>query len=160
MTSSSGQTDHAIIDIFSADVSSSLALPYADKGIQAGFPSPAQDYINEAIDLNREIVRHPASTFYGRVEGDSMIEEGIETGDILVIDRSIEPADGDLTVCCIDGEFTLKRIKLEHGRVWLIPSNDAFDPILVTPDNRFEIWGVVTYTIKQNRRPRKKCSKH
>ena len=114
------------------------------------------DLINESIDLNREIIRHPAATFYGRVEGDSMIDEGIETGDILVIDRSIEPVDGDLSVCCIDGEFTLKRIKLEHDRVWLIPSNETFDPILVTPDKRFEIWGVVTYTIKQNRRPRKK----
>ena len=144
------------VDIFSADVSQSLALPYADQGIQAGFPSPAQDYLNESIDLNREIVKHPASTFYGRVEGESMIEEGIEPGDLLVIDRSIEPDDGDLTVCCVDGEFTLKRIRLERNRVWLQPSNEAFDPILVTPDNRFEIWGVVTYTIKQNRRPRKK----
>lgn len=144
------------VDIFSADVSQSLALPYADQGIQAGFPSPAQDYLNESIDLNREIVKHPASTFYGRVEGESMIEEGIEPGDLLVIDRSIEPDDGDLTVCCVDGEFTLKRIRLERDRVWLQPSNEAFDPILVTPDNRFEIWGVVTYTIKQNRRPRKK----
>ena len=144
------------VDIFSADVSQSLALPYADQGIQAGFPSPAQDYLNESIDLNREIVKHPASTFYGRVEGESMIEEGIEPGDLLVIDRSIEPDDGDLTVCCVDGEFTLKRIRLERNRVWLQPSNEAFDPILVTPDNRFEIWGVVTYTIKHNRRPRKK----
>ena len=144
------------VDIFSADVSQSLALPYADQGIQAGFPSPAQDYLNESIDLNREIVKHPASTFYGRVEGESMIEEGIEPGVLLVIDRSIEPDDGDLTVCCVDGEFTLKRIRLERNRVWLQPSNEAFDPILVTPDNRFEIWGVVTYTIKQNRRPRKK----
>ena len=80
-----------------------------------------------------------------------MCEEGIEPGDILVIDRSLEPADDDLTVCCIDGDFTLKRISLRAGEVWLIPSNENFDPILVTPDNRFEIWGVVTYTIKQSR---------
>ena len=157
MTSSSNNNS-VTVDIFNADVSGSLELPYADEGIQAGFPSPAQDYLNESIDLNREIVKHPASTFYGRVEGESMIEEGIEPGDLLVIDRSIEPDDGDLSVCCIDGEFTLKRIRLERERVWLIPSNESFDPILVTPDNRFEIWGVVTYTIKQNRRPRKKRS--
>ncbi len=143
------------IDILKPDLSSAMPLPYADQGIQAGFPSPAQDNICESIDLNREIVRHPAATFYGRVSGDSMCEEGIEPGDILVIDRSLEPADGDLTVCCIDGEFTLKRISLRAGEVWLIPSNENFDPILVTPDNRFEIWGVVTYTIKQSRRPRK-----
>jgi len=85
-----------------------------------------------------------------------MIEEGIEPGDLLVIDRSLEPDDGDLTVCCLDGEFTLKRIHLAPGAVWLIPSNESFDPILVTPDHRFEIWGVVTHTIKNNRRPRRK----
>ena len=158
MPDSSGNKTAPSIDIFSADISSSLTLPYADGGIQAGFPSPAQDYINEAIDLNREIVKHPAATFYGRVEGDSMIDEGIEPGDILVIDRSLEPADGDLSVCCLDGEFTLKRIRLEQNRVWLIPSNESFDPILVTPENKLEIWGVVTYTIKQNRRPRKNRS--
>lgn len=158
MTFSSGHDSLVHIDIFSADASSSLALPYADNGIQAGFPSPAQDYISESIDLNRELIRHPAATFYGRVEGDSMIGEGIEAGDIIVIDRSIEPDNGDLAVCCIDGDFTLKRIHLERDRVWLIPSNEAFDPILVTPDRKFEIWGVVTYTIKQNRRPRRKRS--
>ncbi len=146
----------ATLEIFGADLSSALSLPYADGGIHAGFPSPAQDYISEYIDLNREIVRHPASTFYGRVSGDSMIEEGIEPGDLLVIDRSLEPDDGDLTVCCLDGEFTLKRIHLAPGAVWLIPSNESFDPILVTPDHRFEIWGVVTHTIKNNRRPRRK----
>jgi DNA polymerase V len=84
-----------------------------------------------------------------------MIGDGIEQDDILVIDRSIEPADGDLAVCCIDGEFTLKRIRLEANAVWLIPSNEEYDPILVTPENRFEVWGVVTYTIKQQHRARR-----
>ncbi len=134
------------------DISSHLPLPYAERGVQAGFPSPAQDYLSDSIDLNRELVRHPAATFYARVEGDSMIDEGIETDDILVIDRSLEPADGDLAVCCVDGEFTLKRISLKNGEIWLIPANEAFDPILVTPDQRFEIWGVVTYTIKHHHR--------
>lgn len=147
---------HISLTIFRPDVSTEAPLPYADGGIQAGFPSPAQDYINEYIDLNREIVRHPASTFYGKVSGDSMIDEGIEPGDLLVIDRSLEPDDGDLAVCCLDGEFTLKRIHLTPGAIWLIPSNESFDPILVTPDNRFEVWGVVTHTIKNNRRPRRK----
>ena len=142
------------VDIFKPDLTSTLPLPFADQGIQAGFPSPAQDYISESIDLNREIVQHPAATFYGRVSGDSMINDGIDPDDIIVIDRSLEPRDGDLAVCCLDGEFTLKRIKLEADKVWLIPANESFDPILVTPDNRFEIWGVVTYTIKRNRRRR------
>lgn len=141
------------IEIFKPDTTTHVSLPCADGGIQAGFPSPAQDYINEYIDLNRVLVRHPAATFYGRVSGDSMIDEGIEPGDLLVIDRSLEPADGDLAVCCLDGEFTLKRIKLSPGAIWLIPSNETFDPILVTPDHRFEVWGVVTHTIKNNRRP-------
>ena len=147
------------LDIYTPDISSDLPLPFASEGIQAGFPSPAQDYITESIDLNREIVRHPAATFYGKVSGTSMIDEGIEPGDILVIDRSLEPADGDLAVCCIDGDFTLKRIHLVPGAVWLVPSNENFDPILVTPDNKFEIWGVVTYTIKNNRRPRRKVKR-
>lgn len=142
------------LEIYHPDLNTSLELPFADSGIQAGFPSPAQDFINEYIDLNREIVRHPAATFYGKVVGDSMIDEGIGPGDILVIDRSLEPEDGDLAVCCIDGDFTLKRIHLTPGAVWLIPSNESFDPILVTPDCRFEIWGVVTHTIKNNRRRR------
>lgn len=140
------------LEIYNPDLSSHLALPYADEGIQAGFPSPAQDYISESIDLNRELIRHPASTFYGRVSGDSMIGDGIEPGDILVIDRSIEPSDGDLAVCSLDGDFTLKRIALSDGNVRLIPSNEAFDPILVTQDSQFEVWGVVTYTIKRHRR--------
>lgn len=147
------------LEIFTADLSSHLPLPYADGGIQAGFPSSADNYITETIDLNKELVRHPAATFYGRVSGDSMIEEGIEPGDILVIDRSIEPDSGDLAVCCIDGEFTLKRIKLEKNRVWLIPSNEMFDPILVTPENEFSVWGVVTHTIKAYRRKRRSSQK-
>lgn len=140
------------LDIISADVTTHIHLPYADHGIQAGFPSPAQDYISESIDLNHEIVKHPAATFYGRVSGDSMVNEGIEEGDLLVIDRSLQPEDGDLAVCCVDGEFTLKRIKIEPERVWLIPANESFDPIMVTPDSQFTVWGVVTYTIKRKRR--------
>jgi len=146
---------HFGLEIYIADTSSAIALPYADQGIQAGFPSPAQDYISETIDLNLELIRHPAATFYGKVCGDSMIEEGIEPGDILIIDRSLEPENGDLTVCSVDGEFTVKRIRFEKDRVWLIPSNELFDPILITPDCRFTVWGVVTHTIKNNRRCRR-----
>lgn len=142
------------IKIYSADISSNVPLPYANDGIQAGFPSPAQEFISESIDLNHELIDHPAATFYGRVVGDSMIQEGIEEGDVLIIDRSLEPHNKDLAVCCVDGDFTLKRIQIEVDKVWLIPSNETFDPILVTADNRFQIWGVVTYVIKRYRRPR------
>lgn len=142
------------VKIYSADISSNVPLPYANDGIQAGFPSPAQEFISESIDLNHELIDHPAATFYGRVVGDSMIQEGIEEGDVLIIDRSLEPRNKDLAVCCVDGDFTLKRIQIEVDKVWLIPSNETFDPILVTADNRFQIWGVVTYVIKRYRRPR------
>ena len=142
------------LKVYKADITSHAELPYVEGGIQAGFPSPAQDFINETIDLNKELINHPAATFYGRVVGDSMIKEGIEGGDVLIIDRSLEPHNKDLVVCCIDGEFTLKRIQVESNKVWLIPSNELFDPILVTQDNQFSIWGVVTYVIKKYRRPR------
>lgn len=142
------------LTICSIDTSTSLSLPYADGEIKAGFPSPAQDRLNETIDLNSEIVNHPASTFYGRVTGDSMIEEGIDDGDILVIDRSLEPLNGDLAVCCIDGEFTVKRLKVERHRVLLLPSNRNYRPIEVREDDDFTVWGIVTHTIKKNRRRR------
>lgn len=143
------------LEILLSDTSTRLPLPYAESGIQAGFPSPAEDYPVESIDLNTELVNHPAATFYGRVHGESMADEGIHDGDILIVDRSLEPSNDDLAVCAVDGEFTLKRIRLERDHVWLIPSNELFDPILVTPQNRFVVWGVVTHTIHNNRRPHK-----
>lgn len=144
-----------LIEIHKIDISTSLPLQYADEGIRAGFPSPAQDYMEQAIDLNKELIRHPASTFYGRVVGNSMSGEGIEEGDILVIDKSLELMDGDLVVCFINGEFTVKRVKLEKDFAWLVPSNPDYQPIMVTKDDEFTIWGIVTYTVKKNRRKRK-----
>lgn len=140
------------LDIIQPDFSSSMPLPLAESGVQAGFPSPAGDYLPDTFDLNHELVRHPAATFYARVHGESMRNMGVDDGDLIVVDRSLEPHNGDMCVCCIDGEFTLKTIKFEPNAVWLIPGNEAFDPILVTPENRFEIWGVVTHTIKSHKR--------
>ena len=142
------------IEIHKIDISSSLPLPYADEGVRAGFPSPAQDYLEQAIDLNKELIKHPASTFYGRVVGDSMRDEGIEEGDILIIYKSLELLDGDLAVCFIDGEFTVKRVRLEPDVAWLVPSNPNYPLIKVTKENEFIVWGIVTYTIKKNRRKR------
>ena len=129
-----------------------LSLPYADGGIKAGFPSPAQDYMESAIDLNKELIKHPASTFYGRVKGDSMIDANVHDGDILVIDKSLEPQNGDMAVCFIDGEFTLKYIKLEKDVIWLEPANKNYKRIKVTIENDFLIWGIVTYCIQNKRR--------
>lgn len=142
------------LSIHNIDISSSLPLQFADEGIKAGFPSPAQDYLEQAIDLNKELIRHPASTFYGRVVGNSMRDEGIEEGDILIIDKSLELIDDDLAVCFIDGEFTVKRVRLEADAAWLVPSNSDYPLIKVTKDNDFMVWGIVTYTIKKNRRRR------
>lgn len=142
------------VEIHKIDISSTLPLKFADEGIRAGFPSPAQDYMEQAIDLNKELIRHPASTFYGRVVGNSMSGEGIDEGDILVIDKSQELIDGDLAVCFINGEFTVKRVKLEKDYAWLVPSNPDYEPIKVTKDDEFTIWGIVTYTVKKNRRKR------
>ena len=142
------------LTIYKVDAESHLPLPYADEGIRAGFPSPAQDYMELAIDLNKELIKHPTSTFYGRVVCDSMKDEGIEEGDILVIDKSLELMDDDLAVCFIDGDFTVKRVRLESDATWLVPSNAKYPPIKVTKDNEFMVWGIVTYTIKKNRRKR------
>lgn len=142
------------IDFYSVNIDSELELPMVEGGIAAGFPSPAQDYIDLKIDLNKELITNPSSTFYGRVKGSSMKDAGIVDGDILVIDKSLEPKDGDTAVCFIDGEFTLKYIKIEPDAVYLIPANSKFQPIKVTEDNNFCIWGVVTYSIKSHKNPR------
>ena len=123
----------------------------AQEGIHAGFPSPATDYMTQAIDLNKELVRHPAATFYGRVVGDSMIDAGVEEGDILVIDKSLEPRDGDMAVCFVDGEFTLKHLKFHDGGLTLVPANERYPSIEVGDGSDFIMWGVVTYVIKRVR---------
>lgn len=143
----------AHIDLLGMEDTMRLELDFADGGIRAGFPSPAQDYINDKIDLNRDLITHPASTFYGRVVGDSMCEEGITEGDLLIIDKSLEPQSGDLAVCCLDGEFTLKRINITPDkRLFLMPSNHNYEPIEVTEGSEFMVWGIVVYTIKAIRR--------
>ena len=123
----------------------------AQDGIHAGFPSPATDYMTQAIDLNKELVRHPAATFYGRVVGDSMIDAGVEEGDILVIDKSLEAREGDMAVCFVDGEFTLKHLYFHDGGVTLRPANRNYPEIEVGEGVDFTMWGVVTYVIKKIR---------
>lgn len=137
--------------LYSSDLSTELQLPYAECGVRAGFPSPAQDYLTEAIDLNRDIIRNAATTFYARVVGDSMKDAGIDEGDILVVDKSLEPADGSIVIAFIDGDFTVKRVKQDPSGecLWLMPENDNYPPIKVEEGSHFEVWGVVTYTIKK-----------
>ena len=137
-----------LLDIYSALTETELKLPLVDSGISAGFPSPALDFVDLTIDLNLHLIKHPSSTFYGLVKGHSMKNIGINDGDLLVIDKSIEPIDNKIAVCYIDGEFTLKRIKLEKNQCWLIPENENYKTIKVTEENDFLIWGIVTYVIK------------
>ena len=136
------------IDLYSALTDSELALPYAEGGISAGFPSPAMDFMELSIDLNKHIVKHPSSTFYGRVKGHSLKNAGISDGDLLVIDKSLEPVHGKIAVCFIDGEFTAKRIHINGKELWLMPENEAYSPIKVEEENQLIIWGVVTHVIK------------
>ena len=128
-----------------------LKLKFAP-GIKAGFPSPAEDYRHETLDFNRDPIRNPEATFYGKVEDDSMIEAGINDGDIAVIDRSVETQDGDIVVGYINDEFTIKYLDLRHrkdGYIELRPDNKDFKPIRIDADDDFEVWGVVIWTIKR-----------
>lgn len=142
------------LQIYSADTSTLLDLSFVDNGIKAGFPSPAQDYLTESIDLNKELIRHNETTFLARVSGSSLTDAGINDGDIVIIDKSLEAKNGDFVVAFIDGEFTLKEFRLdkETNSAWLIPHNKKFSPIKITEENEFMIWGVLTYTIKQLRK--------
>lgn len=139
---------HDII-FLTPDLSTDLPLLYADGGIPAGFPSPAQDYVDGTLDLNRELIQHPAATFYAKVVGDSM-NPGIVEGDLLVVDRSLEAYDDCIAVCCLNDEFTIKRLDLtrkDEGIIRLIPDNPKYSPITVTEDDNFILWGVVRYVI-------------
>ena len=142
------------LHVFSADTSTMLKLAFADNGIKAGFPSPAQDYMSESIDLNKELIRHSETTFLARVSGNSLVEAGICDGDLVVIDKSLEAKSGDFVVAFIDGEFTLKEFRMDeaNGCAWLIPHNRDYSPIKVTKENDFLVWGVLTYTIRQLRK--------
>ena len=139
----------ATLEFYTPDFSTELELPYIDAGLRAGFPSPADDFIEISIDINKEYIKNKDTTFFAKVKGNSMINAGIFDGDLLIIDKSLEPQNDKIAVCQIDGEFTVKRIKIEKDVVWLIAENDDFKPIKVTQDNEFLIWGIVTASIKK-----------
>jgi DNA polymerase V len=135
------------MDIYSAETETELQLPLME-AVSAGFPSPATDFIDLTIDLNRHLIKHPSATYYARVKGESMRDAGINDGDLLIVDKSIDPTDGKIAICYIDGEFTLKRIKIDQNGIWLMPANDRFKPIRIEQDNTLVIWGIVTFVIK------------
>lgn len=120
--------------------------------IKAGFLPPAEDHMHDSLDFNRDLIEHPETTFYGRVEGDSMMEASICDGDIAVIYRSIQPKDGDVVVAFVNNEFTIKYLDLTHrreGYIELRPANRNFRPIRIDADDNFEVWDVVVWTIKK-----------
>ena len=127
----------------------SQTRPLANTGVSAGFPSPADDFKELRISIDQEVVKNEEATFYARVDGESMPGAGLDDGDLLVIDRSKEPNDNAIAVCFIDGEFTVKRLKVESDCMYLMPENPKYKPIKVTEDNQLIIWGVVTYVVKK-----------
>lgn len=128
-----------------------LRLPLFSASVEAGFPSPADDHLERQLDLNDELVSNPAATFFVRVKGESMRDAGIHPGDILVIDRSITPADRQIVVAMIDGEFTVKRFRKKGDRITLEAENPTFQSIEVGEDQELTIWGAVTFVIHQPR---------
>ena len=120
-----------------------------EQGISAGFPSPADDFKEVRISLDKELVKNKEATFYAKVSGDSMVGAGLDDGDLLVIDRSLNPENGKIAVCVLDGEFTVKRIKKEKSKLYLIPENKKYKPIELKEENELIIWGIVEYVIKK-----------
>lgn len=122
-------------------------LPLFLATVEAGFPSPAEDYVEARLDLNKLLIKHPAATFFVRVQGHSMRDANIHDGDVIVVDRALTPTCGKIVVAVLNGEFTLKRIKIEKESLFLLPENPDFKPIRITSEMDFEIWGVVTYIV-------------
>jgi DNA polymerase V len=133
--------------IWGFEARTSLEVPLFTAGISAGFPSPADDFIDARLDLNEFLIAHPAATFFVRVEGTSMIEAGIHPGDILIVDRALEAKPGSIVIAVIDGEFTVKRFHCAGGRRLLLAENPRFSPIEITEGMNAEVWGVVSYVI-------------
>ena len=126
-----------------------LGLPYFDGGVSAGFPSPADDFKEIRISLDRELIKNRDATFYARVSGESMVGAGLDDGDLLIIDRSLDPKNGKIAVCLVDGEFTVKRIKKEKDKFYLMPENKKYKRIEIKEENELIIWGIVEYVIKK-----------
>lgn len=124
-----------------------LALPLFASRVPAGFPSPADDYVDQRLDLNDHLIDHPAATFFVRVTGDSMTGASIHDGDLLVVDRALEPTTGRIVIAAVNGELTVKRLALREGTAWLVPENPAYAPLPITEGLDCVIWGVVTRVI-------------
>ena len=134
-------------EVFLPETQTNEKLNLYSSQIPAGFPSPAEDFLEKRLDLNDFLIKNKAATFLIRVQGDSMINAGIHSGDILIIDRSLEASEGKIVLGVLNGEFTVKRVLKKDGKLFLMPENDAYQPIEVTEEMDFNIWGVVTHSI-------------
>jgi len=134
---------------FKPDNQNQKYFPLANEGVSAGFPSPAEDFKELKISIDREVVKNESATFFARVDGQSMQGAGLDDGDLLVIDRSQEPENGKIAVCFIDGEFTVKRLKVEDDCIYLMPENSRYKALKVTSENQLIVWGIVTYVVKK-----------
>ena len=137
-----------ILNFFTPKKNNGIGQWLAEEGISAGFPSPADDFKEIRISLDKELVKNKDATFYARVDGDSMIGAGLEDGDLLVVDRSLNPENGKIAVCLIDGDFTVKRIHKKKKKLYLVPENKKYKVIEIREENELIIWGIVTYVIK------------
>lgn len=138
-----------ISEIFAVENGQRMELPQVTSRISAGFPSPAEDYIDKKLDLNEFLIRHPAATFFVRVVGDSMINAGMNSGDLIVVDRSINATSGRIVLAVVNGEFTVKRFVVRKGKPFLVPENDKYPEIAIGEETQFEVWGVVTSVIHE-----------
>ncbi len=137
------------LEFFSPKTSKNNKSILIDTGISAGFPSPADDFKQTRISLDEELIQNKEATFFAKVSGQSMIGAGLDDNDLLVIDRSLEPENNKIAVCFLDGEFTVKRLRVENNEVWLQPENPDYPIIKITEENDFIIWGIVTSVIKR-----------
>lgn len=140
--------DASVLEIHPASAAVRRKLPLFVSKVAAGFPSPADDHLDAKIDLNEFLIKHPASTFFVKVKGDSMIKAGIHSGDILVVDRSLDPKDKKIVVAVVNGEFTVKRVSRKANKLYLVSENDSYKPIEIKEDMDFEIWGIVIHVIR------------
>ncbi len=138
-----------IKQVFGFDKQTNQTHPLFVASVSAGFPSPADDFIEDKLDLNEFLVAHPAATFFVRVDGDSMINAGIHNGDILIVDRALTPSDNKIVIAVLNGELTVKRMRKKGKTLFLAPENDSFEPIEITAEMDFEVWGIVTFVIHE-----------
>ena len=135
------------LELYTSDTSTTLNMPYFENGVSAGFPSPAEDHMHSKIDLNNLLIENPSATYYVRVNGDSMLGAGILSGDLLIVDRSIEVTNNCIVVAHLDGEFTVKRMKKIKNKIFLQAENNNYKPIEITKEMDFELFGVVAHAI-------------